>query len=313
MSGVSLALPPETVLDGRYQVQRTLSEECSSITYCAWDPLLERVAAVKEFFPAALVRRQSGETAEAAPIREVGCRELFEKQKERFRREAQTVARIKSLRAIAPVLDVFEDNGTVYAVMEYIEGVPLAEHVRGHGPVPAGALLDMAEPLAGDLDALHREGLFHRDVLPHKLLMTPDGSLRLGMPRFFPGAGESVLPVVLAEGFAPLEMYQDQRRHGAWTDIYMFSASLYYALTGRKPPSSLDRLSEETLVPPGQLGAELPKRQEDALLWGLSVMPRARPQDMEIFARRLFTEPLPVPEPPPGRSFWEKLRRRWKR
>ena len=97
------------------------------------------------------------------------------------------------------------------------------------------------------------------------------------------------MSVLLKHGFAPVEQYQT-RGQGPETDIYALSATIYFCLTATMPPASVERLEEDALQPPTALGADLAPWEEEALLWGLAVQPKARPASMEQFASKLYND-----------------------
>ena len=100
------------------------------------------------------------------------------------------------------------------------------------------------------------------------------------------------MTVVLKPGFAPIEQYQT-RGQGPYTDLYAICATLYYCITGKVPPASPERLTitfdnqPDPLVPPSALGVSMAPEQEQILMWGLSLQPSVRPQNMEMLASRL--------------------------
>ena len=97
------------------------------------------------------------------------------------------------------------------------------------------------------------------------------------------------MTVLLKAGFSPVEQYQSKGQD-AYTDVYALAATVYYCLTGVVPPSAVNRLDKDTLEGPNQHGAGLTHQQEKALLEGMIVQPKLRPQSMEAFAAKLFPD-----------------------
>ena len=93
--------------------------------------------------------------------------------------------------------------------------------------------------------------------------------------------GQPTQTVTLKHGFAPREQYVG-RGQGAWSDVYALCATIYYCLTGKVPPRSVERQDgdQDALTPPIQLGAELTEQQERALVKGLAVRAQNRWQSM---------------------------------
>ena len=284
-------LPPGTVLRDRYLVGRVLGEGGFGITYIGRDLVLGLKVAVKEYFPADRATRDASVSLEVSSYMG-NSSSLYLRGKANFLREAQTMARLDRQPNIVSVKDFFETNNTAYIVMEYIDGTTFKELVdqRG-GKIPAWELLHLIEPMFDALHAMHDLGLIHRDISPDNLMLE-QGTVRLldfGCARESAN-GDATMTIMLRHGYAPLEQYQSSSEgQGPWTDIYALSATIYYCITGRKPPQAMDRLLEDKLVPPRDLGVDLSERQEKALLKGLSIQPRIRFQSAEEFHAMLYT------------------------
>ncbi|MCD8052087.1 MAG: serine/threonine protein kinase [Clostridiales bacterium] len=293
-------LPPGTVLAGRYLVGRVLGEGGFGITYIGCDLRLEMKVAIKEYFPADQVSRFSSNSLAVLVRTGSGARE-YNNGLNRFLREARVMARMEKQPQIVLVRDFFEANNTAYIVMEYVEGTNFLELVEQRGGrIPARELLPLIEPLFSALTALHEAGLIHRDISPDNLMLER-GTIRLldlGCAR--ESARNKTMTIALKQGYAPIEQYQ-QKGQGPWTDVYALSATIYYCLTGRVPPQALDRILEDELIPPRDLGVDLTPGQQKALLRGMAIQPRRRYQSVEELHAGLYrpVEPEPEPEPDP--------------
>ena len=281
-------LPPGTMLLGRYLVGRALGEGGFGITYIGLDLRLELRVAIKEYFPTDRGTRMSQVSLCVTQL--MGAEDDgFQRGKERFLYEARTLARMEKQPEIVTVRDYFEENGTAYIVMEYVEGTTFKSWVKQNGGrIPPEELFSTIEPLFGALDAVHRSGLIHRDISPDNLMLE-NGMVRLldfGCARESAG-GAKTMTVALKHGFAPVEQYQ-YKGQGPWTDIYSLAATIYYCLTGETPPQALDRMCEDELIPPRQLEVPLSEQQERALLHGLGIRPRRRFQSVEEFHAALY-------------------------
>ncbi len=298
-------LPPGTVLRERYLIGRVLGEGGFGITYIGCDLRLELKVAIKEYFPTDRANRVSAASLEVSSYSGVAG-ERYESGKARFLQEARTMAKMDKQPVIVGVRDFFELNNTAYIVMEYVEGTTFRDLVdqRG-GRIPAGELLHVMEPLFSALEAMHKRGLIHRDISPENIMLE-NGDVRLldfGCARESAG-GEATMTIALKHGYAPVEQYQNKGQ-GPWTDVYALSATIYYCLTGRRPPQSMDRLVEDDLVLPRKLGVDLTQRQERALVYGMGVRPRKRFQSVEELHAALYEGVLPegwddIPDDPPA-------------
>ncbi len=283
-------LPAGTVLRNRYMLGRVLGEGGFGITYIGRDMVLGLKVAVKEYFPTDKATRNSLVSTNVDNF--LGSQSgFFERGKQRFLQEARTMAKLDRLPNIVGVRDFFEENATAYIVMEFIDGTTLSEMTKQRGGVlPAWELLHIIEPLFDSLSAMHELGLIHRDISPDNLMLE-HGIIKLldfGCAREAVD-GDATMTIMLRHGYAPLEQYQSSSgAQGAWTDVYALAATIYYCITGKKPPQAMDRIFQDELIPPRKLGAELSKGQEQAILRALRVQPRERFQSAKEFHTALY-------------------------
>lgn len=284
-------IPPGTILMDRYLIGRVLGEGGFGITYIGCDLRLESKVAIKEYFPVDQVSRYADNSLTVI-TRTGKSQDSYSQGIQRFLREARSLARMEKLSTVVAAKDFFEANNTAYIVMEYIQGTDLKTLVaqRG-GKLSAQELFPMIEPLFSALDAVHQAGLIHRDISPDNIMLEK-GRVRL---LDFGCARESIkgtetMTVALKQGYAPVEQYQ-RKGQGPWTDVYALAAVIYFCLTGKVPPASLDRILEDELVPPRQLGANITREQEAALLRALSLSTKRRYQSVATFYEALYHAP----------------------
>lgn len=288
-------LPPGTVVGGRYTVGRVLGEGGFGITYIGLDNTLDIVVAVKEYFPYGCSHRSGNLSAEVSVSG--GSDEFYHKGKERFLKEAKTIAKFLKDPGIVDIRDFFEENNTAYIVMEYLEGVDLRRYLKQHGTMAPDTAFRMLLPVMRSLEKMHKVGIIHRDISPDNIMYQPDGSLKLmdfGAARDYDGGNRS-LSVMLKHGYAPEEQYRRNGEQGPWTDVYGICATLYRCITGKTPDEAIDRLSEDNLKKPSELGAAISPQLEEALLYGLAVRKKDRCPDMTELLR-LINEALDAPQ-----------------
>ncbi|NBK23138.1 MAG: hypothetical protein EOM68_14045, partial [Spirochaetia bacterium] len=212
---------------------------------------------------------------------------------EKFLEEARILARFEGQPNIVSVRDFFQENGTAYMVMTYLEGRTLLKYLdEKGGRISFGEAMETLSPVMDALDEVHAAGLIHRDISPDNIFITHNGQVKL----LDFGASKSALnlmqqkshSVVLKRGYSPPEQYQSRGSLGPWTDVYGMAATLYRAVTGQVPPDSLDRLVEDTLTLDGEMERMLPPLAREGLLLGLSLSPKARPQSMMEFKEKLL-------------------------
>ena len=266
------ALRAGTVLNQRYIVGRVLGQGGFGITYLAWDEKLAARVAVKEYMPGEIAVRK-GETS--VSVRTAERADEFAYGAERFKEESRILAKFMGQPWIAGVTDYFDENGTSYFVMDYIEGISFKTYIaNAGGKISPQEAMDVMIPVLRALTAVHGEGLIHRDVTPDNIYITKDGNVKLldfGSARYSMGDKSKSLDVILKVGYAPKEQYIRRGRQGPYTDVYSCAACLYAAITGYLPPESLERLDHDTLIPPSEAGAEIPLYLERAILKGLAV------------------------------------------
>lgn len=293
--------PPGSLLKERYLIGRVLGEGGFGITYLGLDTRLERRVAIKEYFPTSFVQRETSVSLDVTCYTTSG-RDFYEKGREQFLQEAKTMARLENISEIVRVLDFFPANNTAYIIMDFLEGSTLKELTAKLGCIPADEMLKMLEPVLRGMDAMHKAGVIHRDISPDNLMQLKNGRVMLmdfGCAKEIEGG--RTMTVTLKHGFAPMEQYTGYGQ-GPWSDVYSICATVYYCLTGKVPPQSVERseLDQDPLVPPTALGAALSNEQEQAILKGLAVRARNRWQKVADLYGALYGKTMEgLPWTPP--------------
>ena len=279
-----------TRLIGRYTIEDVLGQGGFGITYLGMDELHKKKVAIKEFFPQGIVTRNI-EYEDTVTVTLVGEKENYDKGKERFLKEAQTMAMFSKDKGIVKALDFFEINNTAYIVMEYLEGVTLKQYLRENKRIDAEDLVELLVPLIEALDEIHSQGLIHRDISPDNIMVLPDGRIKLmdfGAARDYTEFGEKSLSIVLKPGYAPPEQYQTHGVQGPWTDIYALCATMYKCITGENPPDAIDRLVDDHLKKISAFGIPVLPQIEEAIIKGMSVAAKDRYQNVGDFCEDLY-------------------------
>ena len=266
-------LMPGTILSDRYVVGTALGEGGFGITYIGRDITLDMRVAVKEYYPNGIVVRNNAFSSEVSCVTGEEKKALFEKGRNSFLKEARILAKFSGEPGIVGVRDTFEQNGTAYIVMEFLDGITLKEYLKTNGILSVDQAIDMLTPVMLSLEKVHRQGMIHRDISPDNIMIVSDGVklLDFGAARDYTGAENKSLSVILKPGFAPKEQYSNRGKQGPWTDIYSLCATMYICITGKLPPSSIDRITDDTLQPPSALGIPISETAEYAIMKGLSI------------------------------------------
>ncbi len=281
----SLQMKPRTMLHEQYLIGRALGHGGFGVTYLAWDIGLEARLAVKEYLPSGVAGRASGETKVLAYSE--STQQEFEWGLDRFLEEARTLKKFSAYPNIVSVDTIFRDNGTAYLVMEFLDGWTLEEFLkRRDGKITFETALRIMLPVVDALSAIHAEGVLHRDISPDNIHLTRDGKVKLidfGAARNALGQKSRNLSIILKEGYAPEEQYRASGIQGPWTDVYATAATIYHCVTGRLPQPALDRLAEDKVQLPSEMGIQIDPEAERAIMAALSLKASDRFQSMEDF------------------------------
>ena len=291
-----IALKPGTILVNRYLIGRVLGQGGFGITYVALDNETKSRVAIKEYMPTEYASRDEGTVG--LRLNDNSVQADFEYGKEQFLQEAKTLAAFVGNEHIIGIRDMFEANGTAYFAMEFAEGVNLKQYMEQRGgPLQVYEANRILLPIMEALQWVHSKGIVHRDIAPDNIMIRSDGKAKLidfGAARYSTGEKSKSLDVILKHGFAPYEQYSRRGRQGPFTDVYALAATYYYAITGKVPPDAVDRMDEDTLLPPSAYGVRVRRETESVLLKALAVSSRNRYQTMAEFYMALLNS---MPEP----------------
>lgn len=242
----SLLLRGTLLAHGRYRIGQYLASGGFGNTYAATDLSFDERVAIKELF----IRGICGRVADRADIA-IALPEnqrVFAAQQEKFRKEARRLHKLSNPH-IVRVSDLFDENGTTYYVMEYVDGESLAERLnRTHAPLDEAELMRLVPQLLDALECIHNEDIWHLDLKPANIMLDANGVVRLidfGASKQFKNdrGGHLSTSSVLAytQGYAPTEQTeQNFDKFGPWTDFYALGATMFNLLTMRQPPSPSD-------------------------------------------------------------------------
>ena len=300
-------LPVGTILHGQYTVGKVLGQGGFGITYIGWDSQLEVPVAIKEYYPSSFVNRDCGMTLNVTCNGE-GAEELYQRNRERFLKEAKILAKLQNVPGIVRVQNLFAENNTAYIVMEYVEGIDLKHYIRMQQRVlTVQETFSVLRPVMYALSKVHEAELVHRDISPDNIMILPDGTAKLldfGAAREVENADVyAELPqsteAILKHGFAPMEQYRRRGSLGPWTDVYALCATIYYCLTGKVPNSAPERIMGDDNVNWHQIPG-LTQQQITTLEKGLALMPENRLGSMEQLYQGLFPQQKQNAQPRPA-------------
>ena len=254
---------------GKYRIVRYISSGGFGCTYEAEHVLLGKRVAIKEFFVKDFCNRD--EHTCQVTVGTESKKGLVEKLRKKFIDEARALSGLHHL-GIVSVSDVFEENGTAYYVMDYINGCSLSDLVRREGPLSESRALGYIRQVCAALSYVHAHGRLHLDIKPGNIMIDQDGNAILidfGASKQYDECDGENTSTLLGHtpGYAPLEQLgNDVVKFLPATDVYAVGATLYHLLTGVTPLSATRLASGESLPPlPDQVSATTRKAVKSAM------------------------------------------------
>lgn len=270
--------------NGKYSILSVLGQGGFGITYAAEQVALHRKVAIKEFFMKEYCERD-GETSIVRLSTTSSSKELVSRFRAKFIREAQIIAGFDHPNVVK-IFDVFEENGTAYYVMEYLDGGSLMDVVKRTGPMSVDKAKEYIEQVGEALSYIHDQNFLHFDVKPSNILLNRTGRAVLidfGVSKHYDKAGSqtSSTPVGISKGYAPLEQYKQDEisTFTPATDVYSLGATFYTLLTGEIPPTATD-IYEDGLP---SLPTQIPDSLQVAVTKAMSPRRKDRPQSVNVF------------------------------
>ncbi len=276
-----------SILRGIYRIDSYLSSGGFGNTYVATNVEFDEVVAIKEFFMKGVTQRDANNTT--ISVSNTENKPLFKEQLQKFKKEARRLRKMKSPHIVS-VHDLFEENGTAYYVMDYIDGENLSKRLkRLQKPLSEKEVMGYLPQILDALECVHQEGIWHLDLKPANIMVDRNGNVSLidfgaSKQRSNKGGATTSTAVSFTNGFAPREqMEQNLEKFGPWTDLYALGATLYNLLANQKPPMPSDidddRSADKHLALPLPTGISEKTRQ---LILRLMTTDRLdRPQSVE--------------------------------
>lgn len=276
-----------TFLHGTYRIDRYLSSGGFGNTYVATNIQFGEQYAIKEFFMRGVSQRDNNNTT--VSVSNTDNRDTFASQLEKFKKEARRLRKLNN-EHIVRVHDLFEENGTAYYVMDYIDGENLSDRLKRTGkPLSEAEVMQLLPQILDALEAAHKEGILHLDLKPANIMVDKQGVVKLidfgaSKQQSAQGGATTSTAVSYTNGYAPREqMEQNLEKFGPWTDFYALGATLYTLLTNKKPllPSDIDddgSVDKHFALP---MPANSSEKLRKLVLWLMNTNKNRRPQNIE--------------------------------
>jgi serine/threonine protein kinase len=235
--------PGTKLLKGQYTITRYLNSGGFGITYLAKDSL-DRNVVIKECFPAAFSRRSKTVVAARSRAHTAELRSVVQL----FVKEARSLSKIVHPNIVA-VHQVFEDNGTAYMALDYVDGLDLQQIIDGQGTLPTPAeTVVITEKLLHAIGFIHANDMLHRDISPDNVLISTTGEpilIDFGAAREQASKSNRAMSAlrVVKDGYSPQEFYIAGSEQGPWSDLYALGATFYHLIAGEAPVNGQARLA----------------------------------------------------------------------
>ena len=291
-------LPVGTTLQsGKYRIDRYLSSGGFGNTYVATNVFFDEQVAIKEFFLKGISGRDGESMTVSVSI--PTNRQQFQEQNEKFKKEAYRLRKLKNDH-IVTVHDLFDENGTTYYVMDFIEGESLSARLkRTATPIGEAEALNILQQVLDALDAVHQHGIFHLDIKPANIMVDANGHATLidfgaSKQTKQDGGATTSTGLCYTPGYAPIEqMSQNLSQFGPWTDIYSLGASLYYILTLHPLPSPAELLEDDGAL---VMDDSISQCTQQLIRRMMTPIRTKRPQS--VAEVKALMEATPMPKPP---------------
>lgn len=271
------ALPLGTQLGGRYTVGTYLSADGDGLAYRGVLNDEKKFVLIKEYFPVTLC---NGRSADGALMPKEEKEVLFKTSRMDFKDLYDDLKNLTPATGLSTILDVMEENNTVYAVEESEKGMTLSHylHLRSRTLTPAEART-LLQPIMEGVALLHKSGLIHRGICPDNIVLPIDGTARLtGYGTLALRTGGSELKSQLYPGYAAPEQYSAAEFSGRYTDVYALAAVCYRMVTGQTPVAAPQRKVRDSIESAHSLEAGVPTWFSQVLACALRLDPAKRMQ-----------------------------------
>ena len=262
-------------------------------TYEAVDVALERRVAIKEFYPKSLC----GRTTSAGDVTLLSTEhvEMFTQLRAKFRKEAVRLSQLNN-HYIVRVHTYFEELGTAFYVMDYLQGESLSARMKRTGrPLTEAEALKYTSQVLEALAEVHAQNIWHLDLKPANIMVNERDEAVLidfGASKQLQSIDGYTIStsqnVAYTQGYAPLELVSgDMNKFGPWTDLYSLGATLYALFTMTTPPTAATIMDDGLPALPTSLSAST----QELIAWLMQPAKSGRPQSVQEVQTQLHLPP----------------------
>lgn len=286
-------LRPGKIIHDRYMIGASIGAGGFGVVYRALDMKLDTIVAIKEFFSTTLCTRAANESDVAVYTKK---KEEYEYRKNRFLLEARTMAKFGTHKNIPNVFEVFEENNTVYIVMELLSGEQLSDYIKQipSGKVSVDFAILVANEVGNALKSMHDAKIIHRDVAPDNIFICSGKEIQIKLMDLgaakIEDSSDDVIDLCMKVGYSPVEQYDKIENFGPWSDIYALGATMYHMLTGIKPFESTSRKKADNLEPVNKINPDVPENINNTIMKAMAINANERFSNIPSFLSALNGE-----------------------
>ena len=273
----TLFLREGSCLNRRYCIETCIGHGGFGIVYLAYDEVLKRKIAIKEYMPMEWVERDAEDSS--VQILSSAYVDDYKNGLKKFTNEAVYMAKLQKTSAVVNVYDIFFENETAYIVMEYVQGENIGNIRRVMEDFSYETARNIFITLLKIIRDIHEMGLLHGDISPGNIILDQFNQLRVidfGSSHPIGTKAKSVGEMLVKAGYAAVEQYDEELPEREYTDIYQAAATFYHLITGEKPVESTKRLEKDILPKLSEVNVNIPEKDEKILMRALAVLPEER-------------------------------------
>lgn len=263
--------PGVSLTQGRYLVGRLTSISENSITYLGFDMRTQKPISITEFMPRKLVSRDvyTQSIRPYSPAAEAN----FSSAKMRFLNDLQRISALRLDCGAINVTGLFQENGTVYAIGDWLDGCSFEEYIRSQGgKLSLDETLSLLADIFNAVEKLNKDNIYLCGISPYSIIITQTGAAKLVLAEALAHAACSCYTdAELSNGYMAEECFRFDGDIGAFTDTFSLAAVIYRACCTKMPESALARRTSKGLMHPAKCSGEMTKSRGNALLNALNI------------------------------------------
>jgi serine/threonine protein kinase len=277
--------------NGTYTILRKIGAGGFGITYLAKNRMGKEVVIKELFLAGHCVRKTMSNTITLQNI----TADNFSHIKERFHREGKTLLEFNDHKNIVQAIELFDENDTLYLVMEYIDGQNLDQIMSERDtPLRTAEAMPICNEVLDALEDMHKKKFYHRDIKPSNIMWSKSGRIVLidfGISKQVDDSITVTTQQAFSKNYSPPEQRIDGMKPTPQIDIYSIAATMYFLLTKEKPLDIVQR-NMETMKSPREIVPTIDQSLDTAIVRALNLKPQDRFSSIAEFRSALTASPV---------------------